>query len=110
VGENTVEIVADAKAARALGANGIRTTSRQLHAEARGFIKAQQLLGLDVSELKRIIISAKKPAKSQNLFCPDAGLWKRLKPGTGGPKRFMDLGMCGESEACQCCYCVPIRV
>jgi hypothetical protein len=74
-------------------------------------IEAQRLLGLDVSELKRIIVSAEKPAKSQNLFRPDSGLWNSLKPRTGGGrKRFMQRWMCGESDACQCCYCVPIRV
>jgi hypothetical protein len=108
----SIDVVADERAVEALAPNGAKADEEWLGAVARRFIETHELLGLDVEGLRLITIAEKKPDGAQVLFQLDDQLSNRLQPDGDSPaeRQRVQLWMCGESEACQCCYCIPISV
>ena len=95
-----IDVVADAGALKNMSGDGSQFDRMQ--GLAGQFVSTNELLGLDVKSLKRIIISSEMPLNSLDMVEPNEALFKKLQI------RTPLMWICGESEACGCCFCLPL--
>lgn len=109
-GRRPIPIHADGNVVKALAPMNDESRKAYLEGLALDFLRLHNVLGLTIEGLTLIKFSTEQPTDSEMLFDSKEDLWSRLHqaPRWGIKPRAIKLWMCGESEACQCCYCVEI--
>jgi len=95
------------------GANDPEYFKNCLEQYVRTFVDFHHILGLDTASITKVRFS-KHPEPEKNwLFTPNTPLWQMLKKkGSGSnPVPLTVPGYeSGESEGCQCSYCIPVEM